>query len=136
MKIKIKRRNRFDIANSGTLSDLAFLLIVFFIVIAVFNINQGFILQLPRLNSKKLVNTEDIIKVRLDGDGALMLDKRAIGTRELEDQITRKLADHPNMTFLLNIHPDVAYQKVVQIVELVKKLNVDNFSFSMQENDL
>ena len=41
------RRNIEDSSSSGALNDLSFLLIIFFIVIAGFNVNKGFLLNLP-----------------------------------------------------------------------------------------
>jgi biopolymer transport protein ExbD len=52
--------------------------------------------------------------------------------RELEDLVQKNIAYYPNMTFLLTIHPLVPYQRVVEIVDLVRKLKVENFSFVMK----
>jgi biopolymer transport protein ExbD len=131
MYLKRKSKKHLDIANSGALSDLAFLLIIFFIVVAVFNINKGFLLLLPAKNSTKIVNVNDIIKVNLREDGTLSYDDRTIGLPQLEAKIKKTLSLYPNMTFLLSIHPEAAYQNVVTIVDMVRKLEVENFSFAM-----
>ncbi|MBN2616986.1 MAG: biopolymer transporter ExbD [Spirochaetales bacterium] len=128
-----KKRKRIDIADSGALSDLAFLLIIFFIVIAVFNVNKGFMLGLPKKNSTKIVNTLDIVKVKLENSGVLKIDDNPISVKELEDEISNLLNERPNLTFLLKIEPDVDYQSVVNVIEIVRKLEVENFSFSMIE---
>lgn len=133
MNLKRKSKRHLDIASSGTLSDLAFLLIIFFIVVAVFNINKGFILLLPKKDSVKIINVKDIIKVTLKENGSLLYDDRAIMLPELEKIVKENLSLFPNMTFLLSIHPEVPYQSVVHIVDMVRKLQVENFSFSMTE---
>ena len=136
MKINTRKKKRIDIAESGALSDLAFLLIIFFIVIAVFNVNNGFLLGLPQKKSTKIVNTEDILKIYLQADGLILIDEEAVSLVKMEESITGNLEDHPNMTILLKIDPEVTYQKVVSIVEIVRKLEVENFSFSMTSGDL
>ncbi|MCG8568790.1 MAG: biopolymer transporter ExbD [Spirochaetes bacterium] len=133
MKIKVKRRKRIDVADSGALSDLAFLLIIFFIVIAVFNINKGFMLSLPQKNSSKIVNTSDIIKIFINNDGQIVYDDKIITHLELEDIVAQRLKIRPNMTFLLKIDPEAQYQNMVTVVDIVQKLDVDNFSFSMSK---
>lgn len=133
MLIKTKRRKRIDIAESGALSDLAFLLIIFFIVIAVFTINTGFVLGLPRKDSAKIVNVEDILKITLREDGALEHDNETITTSDLQAMISRQIAVRPNMTLFLTIHPMTPYQNVVDIIEFVRKNEVENFSFRMME---
>lgn len=129
MQIKRKRKKRIDIAESGALSDLAFLLIVFFIVIAVFTVNTGFILGLPRKNSTKIVNTEDIIRIDLLEDGSIEYNNQKIAQQDLENLVTERLAVRPNMTLLLTIDPEVRYQEVVDVIDIIRKKDVDNFSF-------
>lgn len=135
MRIQRKRKKRIDIAESGALSDLAFLLIIFFIVIAVFNVNTGFLMGLPRKNSTKILNVEDIVKVRLQRDGVLVHDGSQISLPELEVLVSGRLSLRPNMTLLLTISPEVPYQYVVEVVDFVRKKEVENFSFRMGEGD-
>lgn len=125
------KRKRIDIADSGALSDLAFLLIIFFIVIAVFNVNKGFMLGLPKKNSTKIINTHDIVKVRINNGREMSIKGEVVSVEELEREITQLLDNQPNLTFLLKIEPEVPYQDVVGVIEIVRKLDVDNFSFSM-----
>ena len=105
-----------DAGSSGSLNDLSFLLIIFFIVIAGFNVNKVFLLNLPSKEKPIVVNTQDIIKCSLNADG----------------KISDKLVTWPNMTFLLTIDPDTPYQKVVDVISVIRKLKVENFSFRMK----
>ena len=133
LKIRKRKRNAIDIADSGALSDLAFLLIIFFIVIAVFNINKGFILGLPKKNSTKFVNVQDIVKVRLIDQGQIRFDGNSVDRDQMATLVTERLKQRPNMTFMLEIEPDVPYQEVVSMVDLIRRLDVQNFSFNMVE---
>ncbi|HOJ64271.1 MAG TPA: biopolymer transporter ExbD [Spirochaetota bacterium] len=134
MKIKRKNRNIFDIADSGSMSDLAFLLIIFFIVIAIFNINKGFILGLPQKNSTKIVNIKDIIKINIKENGDIFYNKEKVTIDDIEKNIKEDLDNNPNLTVLLKIEENVKYQNVVNIIEIVRKLNVENFSFSIMKD--
>lgn len=135
MKIKSKKKKAIDIADSGALSDLAFLLIVFFIVIAVFNINKGFILGLPQKNSTKILNTKDIISVNLTKDNTLFFNNRVYEPEELEEHVAEMLNERPNLTFMLKISGEAEYQNVVNIVDMIEKIDVENFSFSLLEEN-
>ena len=135
MKIKTRKKRNIVIAESGALSDIAFLLIIFFIVIAVFNINSGFILGLSKKNSIRIVNTQDIIKIDLQANGTILINKNPVTIPVMEENISANLQHHPNMTVLLKVHPEVLYQSVVSIIEIVRKLEVDNFSFAMTEGE-
>ena len=131
MKIKRRKTKNINIADSGALSDIAFLLIIFFIVIAVFSINKGFMLGLPKKSSSKIVHVDDIIKVTLTDENNLLYNEKITSLDEIEEIVSNKLKNHPNMTFLLKIHPDTNYQNVVNVLNIVQKLNIENFSFSM-----
>ena len=121
-----------DSSSSGALNDLSFLLIIFFIVIAGFNVNKGFLLNLPSKDKPIVVNTNDILKCELDQSGALFLDGQQIKMQDLAQKISSKLKTQPNLTFLLTINPETHYQKVIDVVSTIRKLKVENFSFRMK----
>ena len=127
------RHNVEDAGSSGSLNDLSFLLIIFFIVIAGFNVNKGFLLNLPSKEKPIVVNTEDILKCSLSKDGSLSLDGKTLEITELSEQIEAKLKKWPNLTFLLSIDSECSYQHVVDVISTIRKLKVENFSFRMEE---
>lgn len=127
------RHNVEDAGSSGSLNDLSFLLIIFFIVIAGFNVNKGFLLNLPSKEKPIVVNTEDILKCSLSKDGSVILDGKAVEVSELSAQIEAKLKNWPNMTFLLSIDSECSYQNVVDVISTIRKLKVENFSFKMED---
>ncbi len=126
-----RRRARIDVADSGALSDLAFLLIIFFIVIAVFNINSGFLLGLPQRNSVTTVQRDDLMRVVIAADNRLQLDGEPVSPSALRTSVLARRQRHPNMTLVVTIHPDASYQSLVSLVELARIADVDNFSFRM-----
>ena len=126
------RRNTEDSSSSGALNDLSFLLIIFFIVIAGFNVNKGFLLNLPSKEKPIVINTNDILKCDLDQNGALFIDGQEIKLEALSKKISDKLKTQPNMTFLLTINPETHYQNVIDVVAAIRKLKVENFSFRMK----
>lgn len=127
------RHNVEDAGSSGSLNDLSFLLIIFFIVIAGFNVNKGFLLNLPSKDKPIIVNTEDIMKCSLTKEGQLFVDDSEVKIEDLSGMIVEKLRTWPNMTFLLVINPDTQYQKVVDVISTIRKLKVENFSFRMEK---
>ena len=99
-----------DSSSSGALNDLSFLLIIFFIVIAGFNVNKGFLLNLPQKDKPRIVKTDDLMKCHLTADGTLLVDGKSLTLEELSTVVAEKKAEWPNMTFLLLIDGDTEYQ--------------------------
>jgi biopolymer transport protein ExbD len=130
MKIRRNRRRIFD--SGSALSDLAFLLIIYFIVIAGFNINKGFLLNLPAKNSTRILQKEDILRFELDEGGHIVFNGRPVSIGEAEEKITAVLGRRPDPAVLLTISGHTAWQSVVSFVELTGRLKVASFSFRMK----
>lgn len=129
MRIRIERKKPVDPIESGSLSDLAFLLIIYFIVIAGFNVNLGFLLNLPGKNSVRVVQTVDLTKFRLDREGNLSVDGAPSDFASAEATLRSRIASRPNLTLLLTIAPECPWQRVVEAVGMAQRAKVENFSF-------
>lgn len=130
-----KSRKVGDPSENGSLSDLAFLLIIYFIVIAGFNVNQGFLLNLPEKDKPKIVQQQDLIKIDLDADGNIYLGDELLTENKLNIVISENLQLEPNMTLLLTIDPNAKYQEVIDVIYIIRNQNVHNFSFRMKETN-
>ncbi len=131
--MNIKRKNALpdDPGGTGSMQDLSFLLIIFFIVIASFAINKGFILNLPDKNTPKIVLSQDLIRCTLTANGEFFMDGTQISYEELEDVLSEKKSKYPNMTFLLEVDPHTEYQSFVNVIDKIRRLGIENFSFRM-----
>jgi biopolymer transport protein ExbD len=127
----IKRRKRRSYGESGASSDLAFLLIVYFIVIAGFNVNKGFLLTLPAKDSQRLIQQDELLRFNLDSGGAIIFQGAPCDFPAAEREIRAKLASYPNTALLLTVDPQSPWQALVSFVELAQDLEVDSFSFVM-----
>jgi len=130
-----KRRKAADPMDSGSLTDLAFLLIIYFIVIAGFNVNRGYLLNLPEKDKPRVVQTEELMRVSLDAQGNVWVDEEELSLDLLEDRILEQRRDFPETTLLLSLHPDTPYQKMVDVIHLIRRMKVENFSFTMRETE-
>ena len=124
-----------DPGSSGSLQDLSFLLIIFFIVIAGFNVNKGFLMNLPEKTKPRIVQTTDLMKCVLQNDGTILLDGKIVNDDEFTESVVQKQQEQPNMTFFLQIAPDASYQNVINVIHDVRKSNVENFSFKMMDTE-
>jgi biopolymer transport protein ExbD len=131
--MNITRRKRREYGDSAALSDLAFLLIIYFIVIAGFNINKGFLMNLPAKDSTRLVLKDDLLRFELDAAGALFHQGGAIDMETAETEIRKLAASHPNLAVVLGVDPETPWQKVVSFVGLAQRLDVESFSFTITD---
>jgi biopolymer transport protein ExbD len=129
MKLALRRRRPHE--DSAALSDLAFLLIIYFIVIAGFNVNKGFLMNLPAKDSTRLVLKDDLLRFELSAAGLLSQQGREMDFSSAESEIKSLISSHPNLAVVLAVNPEAPWQKVVSFVELAQRLEVESFSFSL-----
>ena len=132
--MKIKRTKRIAPGESSAASDVAFLLIIYFLVIAGFNINRGFLMNLPAKDSTRLILKDDLMRFDMDSGGSIFYEGTALSIVTAEREIRAAVAGHPNLAVVLSIDPEAPWQQVVLFVELAQKLQVDSFSFNIREN--
>jgi biopolymer transport protein ExbD len=133
MKLNRRRKKAFD--DSSASSDIAFLLIIYFIVIAGFNINKGFIMNLPAKDSSRFVLKDELLRFELDESGLLKFQGAPTDRSAAEGEIKSAAAAHPNLAVALTIDPQAPWQEVVSFVELAQKLEVVSFSFAMKNEN-
>jgi biopolymer transport protein ExbD len=130
--MKIRRRRRLPFGESSASSDIAFLLIIYFIVIAGFNINKGFLMNLPAKDSTRLILKDDLMRFEMDSSGGLYYQGVLTERAGAEGWIRAAAASHPNLAVVLLIDPRAPWQEVVSFVELAQKLEINSFSFNMK----
>ena len=113
-------------------SDLAFLLIIYFLVIAGFNINQGFLMNLPAKNTTRLILREDLMRFEMDSSGRIIHEGNVMNIASAEQHIRSAIAGRPDLAVILAIDPAAPWQQVVYFVELAQKLQVESFSFNLK----
>ena len=132
MNIRRKKRPRF--VELIVASDLAFLLIIYFIVIAGFNINMGFLINLPARDSARLIAREDLLRFEMDGEGRLIHDERFVTMPEAGGLIAGAQAANPEIAVILTIDPLARWQEVVSFVEIAQTQQIEAFSFTMRRD--
>jgi biopolymer transport protein ExbD len=130
--MKLTRKKRLKADDSTASSDIAFLLIIYFIVIAGFNINKGFLVNLPARDSSRLILKEDLLRFDLDEAGRIVFQGEIINRAGAEQVIKAGIGVNPNIAVILTIDGEAPWQQVVSFVESAQKLSVDSFSFTIK----
>jgi biopolymer transport protein ExbD len=133
--MKLRRRSRRGFEETNASSDVAFLLIIYFIVIAGFNVNKGFLMTLPAKDSTRLILKDDLLRFDVDGEGTLFHQGSSLSHAQAEREIRGAVAAHPNLAVMLTVDGAAPWQAVVSFVELAQRLEVESFSFTMKKDD-
>ena len=134
--MKLKKPGKKTFLDTCAASDMAFLLIIYFMVIAGFNVNMGFMITLPARDSTRLILREDLLRFSIDRDGYITYYDSLIGIEEAGNIIRSTRVANPNVAVILTIDPQARWQRVVYFVELAQDLQIESFSFSMSRETM
>jgi len=132
--MKITRRKKNEFLESSAASDLAFLLIIYFLVIAGFNINKGFIITLPAKDSTRMILKEELLRFEMGSNGEIFHNEETLNFPKARTIIQNAQKENPNIAVIITIDGKAPWQNVVSFVELAQDSQIDSFSFSMKKD--
>lgn len=133
--MKLKRKKKIGFMETAAASDLAFLLIIYFIVIAGFNINKGYLLNLPAKDSTRMILKDDLLRFEMDGEGKLIHDSNIVEVPDARKLVASVQNVNPNIAVILTIDPQAQWQNVVYFIEIAQQQKVDSFSFTIKKEE-
>ncbi|MCK5218647.1 biopolymer transporter ExbD [bacterium] len=116
----------------ASMSDIAFLLIVFFMIVAVFSLETGLSLRLPDKDKPPLkVSDQKIIELRISRDNSLKLNGDSVSLEELGDYLSQPVSR--NRQFVaIQAHAKSQYKTAVLVIEQFKRNGFDKISLKKQ----
>jgi biopolymer transport protein ExbD len=120
-----RKRGKFVIGpcefQAASMADLAFLLLIFFIVTTVFAVEEGIPLLLPgRTTEAARLKRSDVLEIRAYRDGSIEADGRRVDIGAVRPLVQGRIASDPDVVVVLVTAPDAAYGLMVAILDEVK----------------
>lgn len=134
------RRKRKDLGGipTASMSDVAFLLLVFFLSTTKFDIKKGLGIVLPAVSDgtqKKVKLKEDnLTKIWIDKDGIVTIksggDEQIVPMNELQKKIHQIVKDNPDMVISLKTDRKSKYQYMVKVLDKLQASGAEKISLS------
>jgi biopolymer transport protein ExbD len=116
----------YDTINVTPMLDLAYVLLVIFIVMTTASV-QGLKIDLPKPSNKpSKAEHKEMRIVQIRADGSLLLNGVAIGLDELEARLSGMHAREPDMPMVIKGDPQAHYEQVIAIIDMAARLNIAN----------
>lgn len=128
-----KRKRRPAEIPTSSLADIAFLLLVFFLVTTTIDMDKGLTLVLPAPGEEKEIPKENISNLLINAAGMVMMDEVPLAISEIKNTAKRKMAENPNLIFSVKTDRATDYQKFVSVIDQLKMANALRISIAEPE---
>jgi biopolymer transport protein ExbD len=122
----------FDDINVTPLLDLAWTLLVVFII-AVTAAVQGIKVNLPKASNAPSLVKPRTKAISVMANGQIYLDAYPVTMDELETQLRALAAADPDLPVIIKGDAQVYYQKIVEILDLLQKLDISQLGLVTQK---
>ena len=120
MAIKSRNKRKIDF-NTSSMSDLVFLLLIFFMLTSTLVAPNAIKLLLPSSNSKTM--SKQTITVYVDEKNQYYVGEKHVSESELQTKISAELANQIEGTVVIRSDKSVAVQYILKIIDAVNEIN-------------
>jgi biopolymer transport protein ExbD len=132
MSADVKAENQpYDDINITPMLDLAYVLLVTFIILTTASV-QGVRVKSPQTQGVSNLARPQTRAVTVTADGSLYLDAYPVTPEQLATLLAQYKAGNPNLPVVIKGDAAAPYEKVVQVLAAVKKLDIANVGLVTQ----
>jgi len=113
----------YDDINITPMLDLAYVLLVIFVIMTTATV-QGMRVNLPRASPAKSLAKPTTKAITVNQEGKIFLDTIPVSLSELEQRLTQQKAITPEFPVVVRGDGQVQYQAVVDVLDLLGRLNI------------
>ena len=122
----------YDEINVVPMLDLAYVLLVVFIILTTATV-QGIKVNLPKASAKPSLAESTTKAITVRDDGTIYLDTYAVSMAELESTLRSYLAADPALPVIIKGDAGVQYQNVVEVLDLLGRLEITQIGLVTQK---
>jgi biopolymer transport protein ExbD len=125
--MKIVRRSVPAEIPTASMADVAFLLIIFFLVASFYSVTRGIQFSLPRHDEAALTaEPEAAVLIEIAADGGLTVDSRAMPLGEIRNYIGPRLQRNPTKSVILQTAMEAPYETMTDVFDELRQIGVQN----------
>lgn len=125
--MKIIRRTMPVEIPTASMADVAFLLIIFFLVTSLYSVTRGIQFSLPKRDEAALTaEPEAATLIEIASNGALRVDDRPMRLEELQGYVAPRLARNPERSVILQTSLDAPYEAMTDVFDELRQVGVRN----------
>ena len=121
---------------TSSMADIAFLLLIFFMVTTIFKMEEGLPVTLPRAEAGQRVPRQQVSHIWVMNAGEITIEDNLITMVDIVPILAGKLGEDPSLVVGLNVDQRCPWEVAAEVIEMMKEAQALNASFTtdMEKN--
>jgi len=119
--MKVKKKPVPSEIFTGSMADISFLLIIYFMITSAFSATRGLDFALPEDTQTPEIKQEDAIDVHVLRGGAIQVDGIDKNLEGLLPYVAEKLKQNPDKPVILRTDPDATYGDMIRVFDELRQ---------------
>ncbi len=125
-----KRRFKGGQIPTSSMADIAFLLLIFFLVTTTIDMDKGLGMVLPAEGEEIEINKKNILNCLINSTGAVLLGGEPVEVKNLSRTVRQKLAENDKLIISVKAHKAANYLDYVRVIDQLKMANATRISIA------
>jgi len=121
--------------NTISLTDIIFLLLVFFLLSSTFVLQPGIKVALPVTANRPDISSEKSVVVSITKEGAVYLNDDLVNRIELGARLRQRVIEVGNPIVVLRADRAILIENLVEIMDIAKSAGADRFVIATSQQD-
>ncbi len=129
-----------DEVPTSSMADIAFLLLIFFLVTTTFPKDKGLSVVLPEPGEEAQVSQKNILHLIVQPNGIIEVKRgesqqvQQMPARGIEGLWRQEVSSNPNMIAAVKTHPEAPYKYMMDVLDALHSANAERISLQVLEN--
>ena len=128
--MKTKRRFRGGDIPTSSMADIAFLLLIFFLVTTTIDMDKGLGMVLPAEGEELEINKKNILNCLINSAGQVLLGGEPVEVRNLSKVVRQKIAENDKLVISVKAHKASNYYDYIRVIDQLKEANATRISIA------
>ncbi len=116
---------------TGSMADIAFLLLVFFLVTTTIDTDKGLGIVLPPAGDVEIeIKKKNILNCLINSQGKVLLDEEPTDVEQIGRIVKKRLGQNPLLIVSVKAHQKTAYSDYVRVIDQLKIANAKKISIA------
>ena len=131
----LKKRPKEEVEiPSSSLADIAFLLLIFFLVCTTIDVDKGLKLVLPPPDvTQEKIHQKNILNILINDGGEVLLDNEIVNVRDIERIVRDKILENDKLIISLKTARLTKYKVYIEVLDQLKRADATRISIAEPE---